>query len=125
MCYGETRRVAPVDKINFFLLSGKAISRCRDEILQEKSVPTDRKINFQILIICENKLSKAELYKSNFVTKITRWNYLFTFYNSPCFPVNFFIIPVPFYYFVCFFLILFSYGRYHRQSLLYTFSPFA
>ena len=52
---------APIDKRNLFLLSGRAVFRCRQKSLQEKYVPTDRKNNFQILIIYENKLSKAEL----------------------------------------------------------------
>ena len=72
-------RDAPIDKRNFFLISGRAISRCRHKSLQENWIPTDRKSNFQILIICENKILKAEIYKSNFVKKITEWNYLFTF----------------------------------------------
>ena len=45
----------------------------------------------QILVICKNKLSKAELYKSKYVKKITKCNYLFTFLNSPYFLVNFFV----------------------------------
>ena len=96
-------RDAPIDKRNLFLLSGRAVFRCRHKSLQEKWVPTDRKNNFQILIICENKLSKSELYKANFVEKITECNYLFTFYNSPHFLVNFFVIPVHFHCFTfCF-----------------------
>ena len=67
-------RDAPMDKRNLFLLSGRTVSRCTRKSLQEKLVPTDRKVNFQILIICENKLSKVELYKSNFVKKITECN---------------------------------------------------
>ena len=73
--------------------------RCRHKRLQEKWVPTDRKSSFPSLIICENKLSKAKLYKSKFVKKITECNYLFTFQNSPYFLVNIFVIPVPFHYF--------------------------
>ena len=70
---------APIDKGNLFLLSGRAVSRCSYKSLQEKQVLTDRKSNFQILIIWENKLSKAELYNSRFVKKIKACNYLFTF----------------------------------------------
>ena len=72
-------RDAPIDKRNLFLLSERAVSRCRHKSLKEKYVPTYRESNFQILIICENKLPKTELYKSNFVKKITECNYLFTF----------------------------------------------
>ena len=54
-----------IDKLNLFFLSGRTVSRCRRK-RKEKSVPTDRKKKLQILIICENKLLKAELYKSNF-----------------------------------------------------------
>ena len=72
-------RDAPIDKRNLFLLRGRVVSRCRHKSLQGKQVPTDRKSDFQILIICKNKLSKAELYKSNFEKKITGCNYLFTF----------------------------------------------
>ena len=61
-------RDATIGKI---LLSGRAAFRCRHISLQEKQVPPDQKNNFQILIICGNKLSKAELYKSNFVKKVT------------------------------------------------------
>ena len=57
-----------IDKKNFFLLSGRVVFCFRHKSLQEKKVPTDRENNFQILVICENKLSKAELYKSDFVT---------------------------------------------------------
>ena len=69
MCYGETSfsyQDTPIDKRNLFLLSGRAVSHCRHKSLQGKYVPTDRKSNFQILTICENKLSKAELNKSKF-----------------------------------------------------------
>ena len=72
-------RDAPRDKRNLFLLSGRAISRCRQKSLQGKQVPTERKSNFQIQIICKKNLSKAELYKSKFVKKITECKYLFTF----------------------------------------------
>ena len=58
-----------IDKRNLFLLSGRAVSCCRHKSLHKKQVPTHQKSNFQILIICKNKLSKAELYKSNFVKK--------------------------------------------------------
>ena len=96
-------RDALIDKRNLFLLSGRAVFRCMHKHLEETYVPTDRKNNFQILIICGNKLSKAKFYKSNFVRKITECNYLVTFYNSPYFHVNFFVIPVYFYYFTfCF-----------------------
>ena len=71
---------APIYERNFFLLRGRVVSRCRHKSFQEKQVvPTDQKSNFQILIICENKLSKVELRKSKFVKKITECNYLFTF----------------------------------------------
>ena len=96
-------RNTPIDKRNLFLLSGRVVSHFRHESLQEKQVPTDRKNNSQILIICENKILKAELYKSNFVTKITECNYLFIFQNSPHFLVNLFVILVSFHYFTfCF-----------------------
>ena len=96
-------RDPPIDKTNLFLLSGRADSRGRHKSLQEKYVPTDRKSNFQVLVIWENKLSKAELYKSNFVKKITESSCLFIFKNSRYFIVNFFVIPVPFRYFIfCF-----------------------
>ena len=72
-------RDTPIDKRNLLPLSGRAVFRCRHKRLHEKSVPPDQKNNFQILIICENKLSKAELCKSNFVKKITECSYLFTF----------------------------------------------
>ena len=71
--------VTLIDKKNLFLLSERAVSHCRGKCLQEKEVPTDWKSNFQILIISENKLSKAKLYKSNSVKKITECNHLFTF----------------------------------------------
>ena len=71
-------RDAPIDKRNLFLLSGRAVSGCRHKSLQKNYVSTDRKSSLEILIICENKLSKAELCKSNFVKKITECNYLFT-----------------------------------------------
>ena len=64
-------RDATIDKRNLFLLNRRAVFRCRHESLQEKWVPADRQNNFQILIICENKPSRAKLYKSNFVKKIT------------------------------------------------------
>ena len=89
----------PIDKRNLFLLSGIVVSNFRHESLQEKQVPTDRKSNSQILIIRENKILKAESYKSNFVTKITECNYLFIFQNPPYFLVNLFVIPVSFHYF--------------------------
>ena len=89
-------RNTPIDKRNLFLLSGRVVSHFRHESLQKKQVPTDRKNNSQILIICENKILKAELYKSNFVTKITECNYLFIFQNSPHFLVNLFVILVSF-----------------------------
>ena len=54
-------RDAQIDKINLFLQVGRVVFRCRHKSLQEKYVPTDRKNDFQILIICENKLFKAEL----------------------------------------------------------------
>ena len=54
---------------NFFLQSRRADFRCKHKSLREKQVPTDRKSISQFLIICENKLSKAELYKSDFVKK--------------------------------------------------------
>ena len=92
-------RNTPIDKRNLFLLSGRVVSHFRHESLQKKQVPTDRKNNSQILIICENKILKAELYKSNFVTKITECNYLFIFQNSPHFLVNLFVILVSFHYF--------------------------
>ena len=96
-------RNTPIDKRNLFLLSGRVVSHFRHESLQKKQVPTDRKNNSQILIICENKILKAELYKSNFVTKITECNYLFVFQNSPHFLVNLFVILVSFHYFTfCF-----------------------
>ena len=89
-------RDAPIEKTNLFLLSGRAVFRYRNKSLQEKQAQTDRKNNFKILIICENKLSKAELQKSNFVKKIKQ-------YNSPYFLVKFFVIPVHFHYFTfCF-----------------------
>ena len=72
-------RDAPIDTRNFFLQSGRAVFRCRHKSLQEKLIPTNRKNNLQILINYENKLSKAELYKSTFVKKITECNYFFTF----------------------------------------------
>ena len=72
-------RDAQIDKRNLFPLSQRAVSLCRHKSLQKKQVPTDRKSNFHILIIFENKLSKAELYKSKFVKKITECNYPFTF----------------------------------------------
>ena len=89
-------RNTPIDKRNLFLLSGRVVSHFRHESLQKKQVPTNRKNNSQILIICENKILKAELYKSNFVTKITECNYLFIFQNSPHFLVNLFVILVSF-----------------------------
>ena len=71
---------APIYERNFFLLRGRVVSRCRHKSFQEKQVvSTDQKSNFQILIICENKLSKVEFHKSKFVKKITECNYLFTF----------------------------------------------
>ena len=91
-------RDAPIDQRNLFLLSGKAVSSCRHKSFHEKQVLTDRKSNFRILVVCENKLSKAKLYKSNFVKKTTECSYLFIFWNSPYFLVNFFVIPVLFYY---------------------------
>ena len=72
-------RDAPIDRRNLFLLSGRAVSSFRHKNLKEKQVPTDRKSDLQIQIICENKLSKAELYKSTFVKKMTECNYPFTF----------------------------------------------
>ena len=72
-------RDVPIDKSNLFLLSGREVSRCKRKSLQEKLVPTDRKSGFKILIICESKFSKAELYKSNFAKKIKECDYLFTF----------------------------------------------
>ena len=96
-------RDAPIGKRKLFQQSGRAVSRCGHESLQEKQVPTDRKSNFQILIICENKLSEVELYKSKFVTKITECNYLFTFQKSPYFFLNFFVIPAHFHYFKLYF----------------------
>ena len=56
-------------KKNLFLLSRKAVSRCRHKSLHKKQVPTDPKSSFEILIICENKLSKSDLYQSSFVKK--------------------------------------------------------
>ena len=91
-----------IDKINLFLLSRRAVSRCRHKNLHKKQVPTDRESNLQILMICENKLSKAKLYKSNFIKKITKCNYLFTFQNSPYYLVNFFAIPLFHYFTFCF-----------------------
>ena len=85
-----------IDKRNFFLLSGRAVFRCRHKNLQEKKVPTDRENNSQIIVICKNKLSKAELYKSGFAKTIMESNYLYTFQNSPYFLVNIFVIPVYF-----------------------------
>ena len=59
-------RDALIHKRNLFLLSGRAVSHCRQKSLQEKQVPTDqKKINLQILINGKNKLSNAKLYKSN------------------------------------------------------------
>ena len=86
-CFREkpvfSTRDAPIDKRNLLLLSGRAVFRCRHKGLQEKQVPADRK----------SKLSKAKLYKSNVVKKITECNYLFAF----------FVIPVYFHYFTfCF-----------------------
>ena len=70
-------RDASINKRNLFLLSGRVVFHCRHKSQPEKQVLTDRKNNFQILIVCENKLSKTELYKSNFIKKITECNYLF------------------------------------------------
>ena len=74
-CFREkptfSTRDASIDKRNLILLNGRAVFHCRHKSFREKFIPTDRKNKFQILIICENKLSKAELYKSNFVKKIT------------------------------------------------------
>ena len=72
-------RDEPIDQRNLFLLSGKAVSRCKLNSLQEKQVQSDQKSNFQILVICENKPSKVKLDKSNFVKKITECNYLLHF----------------------------------------------
>ena len=41
---GFPTRDAPVDKRNLFLLSGRAVFRCRYKTSQEKQVPTDPKI---------------------------------------------------------------------------------
>ena len=85
MCYRETSFsyqgcTTSIDKRNLFLLNGRAVPRCRHKSLQEKfASPTDRKSNFQILIISKNKLSKGKLHKSKFVNKITECHYLFTF----------------------------------------------
>ena len=58
LCFREKpafpTRDTPTDKRNLILLSGRAIFRCRHKGLQKKLVPTDRKDNAQILIICKN-----------------------------------------------------------------------
>ena len=76
-------RDAPIDRRNLFLLSGRAVSNFRHKSLKEKQVPTDRKSDLQIQIICENKLSKAELYKSTFVKTIpSHFNFLHIFAST-------------------------------------------
>ena len=71
-------RDALIDKRNLVILR-RAVFHFRHKSLPEKEFSTNRKTNFQILIFFENKLSKAKLYKSNFVKKITECNYLSTF----------------------------------------------
>ena len=65
-------------KRNLFLPSGRVVFRCTHKSLQKKVVPNDRKNNFKVLIICENKFQNPNL-------------------------VNFFVVSVHFYYFTfCF-----------------------
>ena len=73
-------RDAPIDKRKLLLLSGRAMFGYRHKSLQEKQVSTDR----------TNKFSKAELYKSNFLKKISQCNYLLKFKKLSIFSCQFF-----------------------------------
>ena len=95
-CFRGETRAAPIDKRNLFLLSRRVVFRCR-----HKSFKLTEKNNFQILIICKSKLSKAERYKSNVIKKITDCNFTISlhFKTFHIFSSTFLVMSVHFHYF--------------------------
>ena len=90
-----------IDQRNLFLLSERAVSRCRHKGLQGKQVPTDRKSNFQILSVKTNfksRIALIRLCKEDHVLQLSLY-----ILKLSIFFVTFFVIPVPFCYFTfCF-----------------------
>ena len=106
---------APRDKLASTKQKSSFTNICRKSKFQ-----LIEKNNFQILIICKNKLLKTELYKSNFVEKITECNYLFTFKTLHIFLSTFFFLL---FIFIISPFALNSISLFHisRQSPLHTF----